>query len=131
MGVDLCHDQVRVRTLEATRCASRLRRVAGTMDQLSTDWIEHQRAEGVTPNTIARRASVMRSIGNAGTATREEVEAWWAARRHLAVATRSNDLACLRAFYKWANRWDYRDDDPTRRGSLPCCGAPRAVQSDR
>lgn len=89
------------------------------MDQLSADWIEWQRAEGVTANTVARRLSVMRSIGNAGTATREEVEAWWATRRHLAVATRANDLACLRAFYKWANRWDHREDDPTRRLDAP------------
>lgn len=89
------------------------------MDDLSRQWIEHQRAEGVTANTIARRAAVLRSVGNAGTATREDVEAWWAGRRHLSPATRSNDLACLRQFYRWANRWDHRADDPTRRLDAP------------
>lgn len=89
------------------------------MDALSAEWIEHQRAEGVTANTVARRAAVLRGIGNAGTATREDVEAWWATRRHLSPATRSNDLACLRQFYRWANRWDHRADDPTRRIDAP------------
>ena len=89
------------------------------MDALSAQWIEHLRAERTPANTIARRASVLRSIGNAGTATREEVEAWWAGRRHLSPATRSNDLACLRQFYKWADRWDHRADDPTRRLDAP------------
>ena len=89
------------------------------MDALSAQWIEHLRAERTPANTVARRASVLRSIGNASTATREEVEAWWAGRRHLSPATRSNDLACLRQFYKWADRWDHRADDPTRRLDAP------------
>ena len=89
------------------------------MDHLSSAWIAHLEAEHVTPNTIARRATVLRSLGNAGTATREDVEAWWATRRDLAPATRSNDLACLRSFYRWAQRWDHRDDDPTRRLDAP------------
>ena len=89
------------------------------MDQLSQQWIDHLTAERTPANTVARRASVLRSIGNAGTATREEVEAWWAGRRNLSPATRSNDLACLRAFYKWADRWDHRADDPTRRLDAP------------
>jgi len=88
-------------------------------DPLSIEWVEYQRAEHVTANTIARRAAVLRSLGNAGTATREEVEEWWAGRRDLAPATRSNDLACLRAFYRWAQRWDHRGDDPTRRLDAP------------
>ena len=83
------------------------------MDALSAQWIEHLRAERTPANTVARRASVLRSIGNAGTATREEVEAWWASRRDLAPATRSNELANLRGFYRWARRWEHRDDDPT------------------
>ena len=99
------------------------------MDALSAQWIEHLRAERTPANTVARRASVLRSIGNAGTATREEVEAWWAGRRHLSPATRSNDLACLRQFYKWADRWDHRADDPTRRLDAPkvAKGLPRPL----
>ena len=99
------------------------------MDELSAAWIEHLQAERVPRNTVARRASVLRSVGNASTATREEVEAWWAGRRHLSPATRSNDLACLRQFYKWADRWDHRTDDPTRRLDAPkvAKGLPRPL----
>lgn len=101
------------------------------MDTLSAQWIEHLRAERTPPNTIARRASVLRAIGNAGTATSADVEAWWAGRRHLAPATRSNDLACLRSFYHWADLWDHRPaaDDPTRRLEAPKVdkGLPRPL----
>ena len=96
---------------------------------LAAAWLDHQRAEGVTPNTVAARARVLRSLPNAGTATREEVEAWWATRRHLSPATRSNDLANLRAFYRWARRWEHRDDDPTMRIDAPRVdkGLPRPL----
>ena len=68
-------------------------------DPLSVQWIQHCReVDRTPPNTLLRRESVLRSIGNAGTATREDVEAWWASRAHLSPATRSNDLANLRAF---------------------------------
>ena len=70
-------------------------------DPLSREWLAYCAAEGTPPNTVARRRSVLLSIGNAGTATREEIEAWWATRRDLAPATRSIDLEILRAFYKW------------------------------
>ena len=99
------------------------------MDPLSAQWLDHLAAEHVPANTIAARARVLRSIGNAGTATREEVEAWWATRRELSPATRSNDLANLRAFYKWAERWEHRADDPTRRLDAPKVdkGLPRPM----
>lgn len=101
------------------------------MDHLSSLWIAHLQAEHVAPNTIARRASVLRSIGTAGTATREDVEAWWATRRDLSPATRSNDLACLRSFYRWARRWEHRPagDDPTSRIDAPKVdkGLPRPL----
>lgn len=96
---------------------------------LAAAWLDHQRAEGVTPNTVAARARVLRSLPNAGTATREEVEAWWATRRHLSPATRSNDLANLRTFYAWCRRWEHRDDDPTLRIDAPKVprGLPRPM----
>lgn len=99
------------------------------MDPLSAQWLDHLAAEHVPANTIAARARVLRSLGNAGTATREEVEAWWATRRELSPATRSNDLANLRAFYKWAERWEHRSDDPTRRLDAPKVdkGLPRPM----
>lgn len=98
-------------------------------DPLSAAWLEHLTAERVPVNTVAARARVLRSLGNAGTATREDVEAWWATRRDLAPATRANDLGCLRSFYKWARRWEHRDDDPTLRIDAPKVdkGLPRPV----
>lgn len=98
-------------------------------DPLSVAYLDHLAAERVPPNTIASRARVLRSINTAGTATREEVEIWWATRRHLSAGTRANDLACLRAFYKWARRWEHRDDDPTLRIDAPRVdkGLPRPM----
>ena len=99
------------------------------IDQLSTEWLAYLEAEHTPRNTVAARTRVLRSVGIAGTATREDVELWWASRRDLAPATRSNDLACLRAFYKWANRWEHRTDDPTTRLDAPGVdrGQPRPM----
>lgn len=93
------------------------------------DWCAHER---VPANTIRRRRAVLRAIGNPGTATREDLEAWWATRTHLptgrprAESSRANELANLRTFYKWCQVWEHRTDDPTIRlrpprvpGSLP------------
>ena len=92
-------------------------------------YLEYLAAERTPANTVAARARVLRSIANAGTATREDVEAWWATRRDLSPATRSNDLANLRAFYKWCRRWEHRDDDPTTRLDAPKVdkGLPRPL----
>lgn len=99
------------------------------MDTLSAAWISYLEAEHTPPNTIAARARVLRSLGTAGTATREEVETWWAGRRDLASATRSNDLANLRTFYRWCQRWEHRPDDPTLRLDAPKVdkGLPRPI----
>lgn len=72
-----------------------------------------------SPHTMSRYRAVLAMIDNPATATREDVEAWWATRRDLSPATRANELACLRSFYKWATRFDHRDDDPTRRLDAP------------
>jgi integrase len=98
-------------------------------DPLSLAWIQWCRDEHKPANTIASRTRSLRSIGNAGTATREDVEAWWRSRAHLAPATRHNDLGHLRSFYRWAMRWEYRDDDPTTRLDSPRVdpGLPRPM----
>ena len=99
------------------------------MDDLSIAWLQWSRNEHVPENTVKSRGRVLRCIGNAGTATREDVEAWWGTRRDLAPATRNNDLTNLRTFYRWAARWEYRDDDPTLRLDAPKVpkGLPRPM----
>ena len=99
------------------------------MDALATQYIEHLEAERKPANTIARARSVLAGIGNPGTATREEIETWWAGRRDRAQSTRSNDLATLRQFYRWAARWEHRADDPTIRLDAPKVnkGLPRPM----
>jgi integrase len=98
-------------------------------DAMSEMHLAHLREERTPANTVRARAAVLRSIGNAGTATREEVEQWWRRRAELAPATRSADLSHLRAFYRWAMRWEHRADDPTLRLDPPKVpnGLPRPV----
>ena len=80
-------------------------------------WAERDRNR--SPHTLARYHAVLGQLDDPATATREDVEAWWATRLHLAPATRANELACLRSFYAWATRFGHRADDPTRRLDAP------------
>lgn len=91
----------------------------GTVEEF-LDWSAHDRNR--SPHTLARYRAVLDSLARTcdpATATMTEVEAWWATRYHLAPATRSNELACLRSFYRWLMRFDHRPDDPTRRLDPP------------
>jgi len=101
-------------------------------DPLSQLHVDYLTAAYAPTNTIRSRIRVLRSVGNAGTATREDVEAWWATRRDLTPGTRINDLANLRSFYRWCQRWEHRDDDPTRRLDPPRHhrGQPRPMSHD-
>jgi integrase len=98
-------------------------------DDLSERYLAWSRSAGAPFNTVKSRARTLRSIGNAGTATREQVEAWWFSRGHLAPASRALDLSNLRAFYLWCRRWEHRDDDPTLRLDAPHVdpGLPRPI----
>jgi integrase len=98
-------------------------------DPLSLAWIQWCRNEGKPVTTTAARIRALRCLGNAGVATREDVEAWWLTRAHLGAATRHSDLAHLRSFYRWCKRWEYRDDDPTVRLDSPRVdsGLPRPM----
>ena len=102
------------------------------MSDLPGLWIQYLKDENTPPNTIKARESVFRSIPNAGTATREEVEEWWRGMQHLKPATRSSALSNLRAFYRWCGIWEHRDDDPTRRIRTPKVpnNLPRPISRD-
>lgn len=99
------------------------------VDPISAEYLAWCVAERVPENTIRRRRAVLRSVGNAGVATREEVEEWWTTRRHLKATTRANDLAILRIFYKWCAIWEHRPDNPTVRLRAPksAGGAPKPI----
>lgn len=80
-------------------------------------WSEKDRNR--SPHTILRYKSVLRQIPDPGSATLDDIEAWWATRYEASPATRENELACLRTFYRWCMKFDHRPDDPTRRLDAP------------
>ena len=80
-------------------------------------WAERDRVR--SPHTIARYRAVLSQLEDPISATIEDIEEWWATRYDVSPATRSNELACLRAFFKWATKFDHRIDDPTRRLDFP------------
>ena len=84
------------------------------------DWAEHDRMR--SPHTLTRYRSSLATLapfGDLMTLTRDDLEMWWTSRILLinggprSAASRSNELACLRTFYKWATKKNYRPDDPT------------------
>lgn len=81
------------------------------------DWLTHERAR--SENTIATYARTMRTLPNAGEATREDVEAWFRSRTDKAPTTRGNELSAVRSFYRWCYRFEHRSDDPTIRLDAP------------
>lgn len=85
------------------------------------DWETRDRRR--SPHTLARYRAVLSNVfpehGEPATITAGGVEAWWATRYELSPATQANELACLRSFFKWATRFDHRQDDPTRRLDAP------------
>ena len=92
------------------------RRTTATMDELSTehiDWLKRQHDR--SPKTILSRERVLRSVANAGTITRHDLEAWWESRAHLSSGTRAVDLSHLRGFYGWCQAFDKRPDNPVAR----------------
>lgn len=74
-------------------------------------------------NTISRYRTVLTSVEAFGLdlarAEVEDIQRWWDSRFDAHPATRANELACLRSFYRWATKFDHRPDDPTRRLDAP------------
>lgn len=99
---------------------------SGTRGQVVTPtdaWLAWLRTDrGRAENTVQTYARTMRTLTvDPLTATREDIEAWWKARAEDADgeprphSSRNNELSAIRSFYKWAQRFERRDDDPTRR----------------
>lgn len=81
------------------------------------DWLATER--GRSANTVATYARTLRTLPDAAIASREDVEAWWKARAGKSPRTRANELSAVRAFYRWAQRFEHRTDDPTVRLDAP------------
>lgn len=93
---------------------------------LEDDWLEWVRQDrGRSLNTVTTYRRSARSLGMPLIeATREDIEAWW---RRRAVdadgnprphSARNNELSALRSFYKWAQKFEHRIDNPTVRLDL-------------
>lgn len=94
------------------------------------EWLGYiKEVRALSPNTVRGYARSLSTLANAETATKEEVEAWWRTRTHLAVTSRVVDLAAVRSYYKWMLRFGHRNDDPTLRIDAPRLprGLPRPV----
>jgi site-specific recombinase XerD len=77
-------------------------------------WLERDR--GRTANTLATYRRTMRTLPQPPEmATIDQIEAWWRSRSDLAKTSRNNELSAVVGFYKWLNRFDHREDNPTRR----------------
>lgn len=84
------------------------------MDDLSLEHIEWMKAQNHwAENTIRARERVLGSIGNATSATRDDLDEWWQSRARLSDNTRQGDLSHLREYFKWCQIYEHRTDDPS------------------
>lgn len=92
----------------------------GYMDKLSEEHIQWLIAQNDrAANTIASRRRVLKSLPNAATATRDDLDAWWVSRSKLATGTRLVDLSHIREFYKWCILYEHLEKDPSVRIRSP------------
>ena len=90
-----------------------------TLHPLIREWLDWLRIErGRSENTVQTYARTLRTLPNAPEATREDVEEWWRDRAEGSVASRNNELSAVRGFYRWSQRFEHREDDPTVRLDL-------------
>lgn len=82
------------------------------------DWLANDQV--MSPNTLDTYRRTWRTATfDPLTATPDDLDAWWTSRRDRAVTTRRNELAGIRSFYKYAIRYGYTDEDPSRRITPP------------
>lgn len=93
------------------------------------DWFAYLAQRNRAATTIRSYRSTMASFPDPLTATMQDAERWWGAQDHLTVNSRRRMLTTVRSFYRWAQRFDVRTDDPTRRLDPPTQGRrlPRPV----
>jgi site-specific recombinase XerD len=97
-----------------------------TTDPLVAAWLDYVRLDQArTPATVAAYTRTLRTFPEAASASREAVEAWWRDRSGKSPATRRNELAALRSFYRWMVLFEHRPDDPTTR--IPTIKTTRGV----
>lgn len=99
-------------------------------DDAVEQWLTYLQRRNRSAATLRTYRSTMDAyLPDPLTAGREDVEAWWGSVQHLAVPTRRRILSCVRSFYRWAERFDLRPDDPTRRLDPPSQGrrVPRPI----
>ena len=100
-------------------------------DAIAAAWFDHlKRDRGLSDNTITTYQRTLRTITfDLLSATYDDVAAWTHSRAHLAVATRNNEIAALRSFYRWALAFDHLTRDPTARTYAPKQpkGLPRPI----
>lgn len=98
---------------------------------LVEQWLTYLAVErSLSPNTVATYRRSLTTLPDPEHATREDVEAWARERApRLAASSRANELAAVRAFYKWCQIWEHRTDDPTLRLVTPKQGRtlPRPI----
>lgn len=81
-----------------------------------------------SPHTVETYRRTWRTVAaDPLTATVDDMEEWWSARRDKSVSTRRNELAALRSFYRWAIRYGHVATDPTRRITPP--KAPQSLST--
>ena len=98
---------------------------------IAAAWLDHLgRDRGLSDNTITTYQRTLRTITfDLLNATYDDVADWTHSRAHLAVATRNNEIAALRSFYRWALAFDHLTRDPTARTYAPKVprGLPRPI----
>lgn len=90
---------------------------------MTDEWFAYLARLNRSPETTRSYRSVMSRLPfDPLTATRDEVETWWASLDALTPASRRRALSTIRSFYRWARRFDRRTDDPTARLDPPRIG---------
>jgi site-specific recombinase XerD len=100
--------------------------MTGDVPDRQSEWLRWLRVDrGLAVNTVSTYARTARSLSvPLMDATADDIEAWWRERavtedgRARPHGSRNNELSALRSFYKWAQRFGHRVDDPTIRLDL-------------